>query len=188
MRLAVFASGTGSNLLAIHDAIIEGSLVGELVLVVVDNLEAPVIEKAKARGLHTFVVNPKQFDNKTEYEKTILNELIRLEVEFIALAGYMRLLTEVILDPYKGKVVNIHPSLLPKYKGKDAVGQALAAKETNFGVTIHYVDEGMDTGSIVAQRSFEDNSDDRTQIEARIHKIEHELYATTLREIWEGLK
>ena len=188
MRLAIFASGTGSNLLAIHDAILTGSLKAELVLVVVDRLDAPVIEKSHARGLHTLVLSPKNFNNKVEYEKVILEELVKQKVEFIALAGYMRLLTTTILNPYKGKIVNVHPSLLPKYKGKDAIGQAIAAKETTYGVTIHYVDEGMDTGTIISQKSFFDDSRDRTQIERKIHALEHELYARTLKEIWEGLK
>ena len=187
MRLAVFASGTGSNLLAIHDAILANKLTAQLVLVVVDRPMAPVIEKAQKRGLRTLVLNPKQFSSKKEYEEAILKELLLLDVEFIALAGYMRLLTSVILEPYHKKIVNIHPSLLPKYKGKDAVGQAIIAKETTYGVSIHYVDEGMDTGCIIAQKSFEDDSFDREQIETKIHAIEHELYAETLRKIWEDI-
>lgn len=188
-RIAVFASGTGSNFEAIHDSILKGNLDAEIVLLVVDQPKAAVIEKAKRRQVETLVLSPKEFPSKKDYETAILQRLQELKVEEIVLAGYMRLITDVLLTPYQNHIVNIHPSLLPDFKGKDAIGQAVAAGAKRMGVSIHYVDSGMDTGTIIAQESF-DVKEGMTleEIEHRIHAIEHVLYSNTLKKLWEGTK
>ena len=158
-KIAVFASGNGSNFQSIIDAVKKGELPVEVSLVVCDQPGAYVIERAKNENIPTYVFQPKNYPTKAAYEQEILKQLESNNIEFIALAGYMRLLGPTILEKYEGDIVNIHPSLLPAFPGKDAIGQALNAGVKQTGVTIHYVDEGMDTGQVIAQRavSIEDN-------------------------------
>lgn len=188
-RLAVFASGTGTNYEAIQRACEAGEINAAIELVVVDKAHAKVIDKALSKGIEVFVFDPKAYENKKAYETVILEKLREKDIEFIALAGYMRLFGEVLLNAYEGRIVNIHPSLLPAFKGKDAIGQAIAYGVKVMGVTIHYVDAGMDTGRIIAQQSF-DVADDMSHddIEANIHAIEHVLYPKTLKKLLEELK
>src|SRR5690625_2065866 len=124
IKAAIFASGTGSNFEAImnqHD-----NLGCKVVLLVCDNPSAPVIEKATLRGLETFVFNPKAYQTKADYELEIVRNLQELDVEWIFLAGYMRIVGKTLLAEYEGYMINVHPSLLPAFPGKDAIGQALA--------------------------------------------------------------
>ena len=180
-NLAVFASGTGTNFDAIQRAIENGELQAKIVVVVVDKLNALVIEKAKAKGIDVFAFNPKDYENKAAYEKVIISVLEKHNVEFIALAGYMRLFGPTLLEKYEGSVVNIHPALLPAFPGKDAIHQAISYGVKVMGGTIHYVDAGMDSGKIIAQRAFDvEESMSDEDIEARIHSIEHVLYKETL--------
>ena len=185
-KIAVFASGTGTNFDAIADAIEQGKLNTEITLVVVDKLQAPVIEKAKKRGIEVFAFNPKDYSCKAEYEKAIIAQCHSHNVDFIVLAGYMRLLANDLLSAYDQKIVNIHPALLPAFKGKDAIGQAIEYGVKVMGVTIHYVDASMDGGKIIAQRSFDvDPAWDHDEIEAHVHSIEHVLYPETLKVLLE---
>jgi phosphoribosylglycinamide formyltransferase 1 len=174
IRAAVFASGTGSNFEAIMR---NRNLACEIVVLICDKPGASVIEKASHRGVQTFVLNPKEFSTKEEYEMQILHVLQRLDVSWIFLAGYMRLIGPTLLHTYKGRIVNIHPSLLPAFPGKNAIGQALEAGVKVTGVTIHFVDEGMDTGPIIAQREIDIVKDDTEEtLQVRIQRVEHELY------------
>ena len=186
-KIAVFASGSGSNMLAIYDAIQSNKLEAEIAIVVVDKPDAKVIEKTNKHGIKTLICDFKLFDSKMEYERNILDELSELSIDLIVLAGYMRLISPVLLGVYKRRIINIHPSLLPKYKGKCAIEQAYEAKETVYGVTIHYVDEGMDTGEIIEQRSFEEFSRDIELIERRIHETEHNMYYEVIKKVLEEL-
>lgn len=180
-NLAVFASGTGTNFDAIADAIDNGELEAKIVLVVCDKLGAKVIEKAQKRGIEVFAFNPKDYENKAAYEAEIVSVCKEHGVEFIALAGYMRLFSDTLLAEYEGRCVNIHPALLPAFKGKNAIHQAIEYGVKVIGVTIHYVDSGMDSGKIIAQKAFEiEDGWDEEEIESRIHKIEHVLYKETL--------
>ena len=120
-------------------------------------------------------------------KQAILQELKELEVEWIVLAGYMRLIGDTLLTAYPNRIVNIHPSLLPSFPGKDAIGQALAHGVKVTGVTVHYVDAGMDTGPILAQQAVEVVEGDREKTEQRIHAVEHELYTKTLQQLF-GIK
>jgi phosphoribosylglycinamide formyltransferase-1 len=179
--IAVFASGSGSNFQAIIDAIQEGKLDVKVSLLVCDQPNAFVIERAKNAGIPSFVFQAKQYSGKEEYEKEIILELKKRDIEFVVLAGYMRLIGSVLLNEYQGRIVNIHPSLLPAFPGKDATGQAIRAGVKSSGVTIHYVDEGMDTGPIIAQESvaIEDNETSES-LQTKIHAIEHKLYPAVL--------
>ncbi|MBU8906393.1 phosphoribosylglycinamide formyltransferase [Desertibacillus haloalkaliphilus] len=185
-KIAVFASGTGSNFSAIIDAVHAGQLAVDVKVLICDRPHAKVIEKAKANGIPTFTFTPKQFEGKQAYEQEILRELKAKNVEFIALAGYMRLVGETLLKAYEGKIVNIHPSLLPAFPGKDAIGQAFQARVKVTGVTIHFVDEGMDTGPIIAQEAVKIDEQDKIEdVTKKIQTVEHQLYPKVLKELLE---
>lgn len=183
-KIAVFASGSGTNFQAIVDAVERGELEIDIALLVCDKPNAYVIERAKKANIPQFVFTAKDYESKEQYEQAILRQLQEKNIEFIVLAGYMRLIGKTLLDAFEGRIVNIHPSLLPAFPGKDAIGQALKAKVRVTGVTIHYVDEGMDTGPIIAQKAVEiDENESRESVEKKIHAIEHQLYPTVLRKL-----
>lgn len=185
-KIAIFASGTGTNFDAIADNIDSGILDAKIELLLVDQKKAKVIEKGLKRNIETLVLSPKDFESKAQYEQTILKRLKEKEVEWIILAGYMRIVASVLLDAYENRIINIHPSLLPDYRGLDAIGQAYNAHAPRMGVTIHYVDSGLDTGNIIAQEGFDvDPSWSKDECERRIHAIEHVLYTNTLKKLWE---
>lgn len=189
IKLAVFASGTGSNFEVIADAVQKGELNAELVLMVCDVVGAPVVEKARKRGIEVLEFNPKSYSCKAEYEAMIVDKLKEKQVDLIALAGYMRILRDTMLKEYEGRIVNIHPSLLPAFMGKDAIGQAIAYGVKVMGVTIHYVDSGMDSGKIIAQEAFKvEEGMNHEDIEKKIHSIEHQLYTKTLKKLIEEME
>lgn len=184
-KIAVFASGNGSNFQTIADAIKAGKLDAKIGLVVCDHEDAFVLERAKKENVETFIFLPKNYSNKEAFETEILEKLQEREIEFIVLAGYMRLIGPTLLQAYSHRMVNIHPSLLPAFPGKDAIGQAFQAKVKITGVTIHYVDEGMDTGPIIAQSAVPVLDDDtRETLQVRIQQTEHILYPTVLAELF----
>lgn len=183
-KIAVFASGNGSNFQAIADAIQNKELDAELVLVVTDRPQAFVVERAKKAEVTCFAFDSSDYDSKQVYEKILKEMLQNLEVEWIVLAGYMRLIGQELLVAFENRIVNIHPSVLPDFPGKDAIGQTIASGEEKAGVSVHFVDAGMDTGNIIAQQSFLVNGRDREAIEKEIHKIEHQLYPATLQRIF----
>jgi phosphoribosylglycinamide formyltransferase-1 len=183
-HLAVFASGTGSNFDAIQQAIEEGALDADITLVVSDVPTSAVIDKAKRKGLKTFVFNPQSYPNKRSFEIEIVEALQAAKADFIILAGYMRLVGPTLLHAYEGKIVNIHPSLLPSFKGLDAIGQAFDAGVKITGVTIHYVDEGMDTGRIIAQEAVKvADTYERDDLQRAIQAVEHQLYPATIQSL-----
>jgi len=180
-NIAVFASGSGTNFQAIMDSIQAGNLNAMISLLVCDHPDAYVLERAKAAGVPSFAFKAKDYDSKEAYEREIIAELKKQGVQFIVLAGYMRLIGPTLLKEYEGRIVNIHPSLLPAFQGKDAIGQAMRYGVRVSGVTIHYVDEGMDTGPIIAQQPvFIDPDDTKESFEAKIHAVEHKLYPAVL--------
>ncbi|MCH1624676.1 phosphoribosylglycinamide formyltransferase [Fredinandcohnia quinoae] len=186
-KIAVFASGSGTNFQAICDAIQHGKLDAEITLLVCDKPEAKVIERAKQVGIESFVFSPKSYPSKAFFELEIVEKLQEKQVELIALAGYMRLIGETLLGAFKNKIINIHPSLLPLFPGKDAIGQAYRAGVSRTGITIHFVDEGMDTGPIIAQKELAiEKNETLESIEHRIHKIEHEFYPQVLQSFIKG--
>lgn len=176
-KLAVFASGSGTNFQAILDAIEKGQLNAEVALLVCDKPNAFAIERAKKHNIEVFQFFAKNFENKQAFEKVILQQLKDLDVEWIFLAGYMRLIGETLLEAYEGRIVNIHPSLLPSFPGKDAIEQAYEAKVKVSGVTIHFVDAGMDTGPIIAQAPIYIETNDTVEdVRTKIQEVEHRLY------------
>jgi len=186
-RLAVFASGSGSNFQAIVDAVGNGNLDAEICLLVCDKPGAKVIERAEQASIETFVFSPKEFASKVEFETLISEKLIEKNVDLVVLAGYMRLIGETLLTSFENKIINIHPSLLPAFPGKDAIGQAFRAGVEVTGVTIHYVDAGMDTGPVIAQAKVKvDANDTIDSLTEKVHRIEHRFYPETLKSIIKG--
>ncbi len=187
MRLAVFASGSGSNFQAILTAIQKGEFDAELALLVCDRADAYALERAKKFQVPVFVFNPKDFQNKQAFEMEILKHLREASVDFLVLAGYMRLVGQTLLRAYENKIVNIHPSLLPAFPGKDAIEQAYRAKVKVTGVTVHYVDEGMDTGPIIDQHPiYIEEHDTIETLREKIQAVEHQLYPVVLKKILGG--
>lgn len=181
VRLAIFASGTGSNFEAIVHAEKNGGMPFTCALLVCDQPQAAVLVKADKAGVPSVVFEPKAFDDKAAFEQAIRAALEEHNIEFIALAGYMRLIGPTLLNSYEGKIVNIHPSLLPAFPGLNAVGQALQAGVKVTGVTIHYVDSGMDTGEIIAQQAVPvSDNDTEESLRKKIQAVEHTLYPETL--------
>lgn len=180
-NIAVFASGSGTNFQAIYDAIYSRELDANIALLVCDQPGAYVIERAEAAGIPSFVFKAKEYPSKEAYEKEMSTVLKNSGVEFIVLAGYMRLIGPTLLKEFEGHIVNIHPSLLPDFPGKDAIGQALAAKANWSGVTVHFVDEGMDTGPIIVQERVRlAENETMESLQQKIHSIEHKLYPSIL--------
>ncbi|NKE06003.1 phosphoribosylglycinamide formyltransferase [Mesobacillus selenatarsenatis] len=186
-KIAVFASGSGSNFQAIAVAAQAGMLNVEISLLVCDKPGAFAVDRAEMLGIPALVISPKSYPSKVAYETEILQKLAGLEIDMIVLAGYMRLIGPTLLEAYEGKIVNIHPSILPAFPGKDAIGQALAAGVEKTGVTIHYVDEGMDTGPIIASAAVKiAPGETRESLQKKIQRIEHSLYPEVLEELLNG--
>lgn len=190
-RIAVFASGEGTNFQAMVDAWQKGYFgateATTIELLVSDKPQAPVVQRAIQAGVDTYVFRPKEYSSREQYEIEIVAELERRRIDLIVLAGYMRLLTPTIVNPYMGRMINVHPSLLPAFPGKDALGQALAYGVKLTGITVHFVDNGMDTGPIVAQQAIEVQPHDTAETLAeRIHEIERKLYPQVVAQIAQG--
>ncbi|CAJ1316697.1 phosphoribosylglycinamide formyltransferase [Paenibacillus nuruki] len=190
-RIAVFASGEGTNFQAMVDAWQKGYFgaieATTIELLVSDKPQAPVVQRAIQAGVDTYVFRPKEYSSREQYEIEIVAELERRGIDLIVLAGYMRLLTPTIVNPYMGRMINVHPSLLPAFPGKDALGQALAYGVKLTGITVHFVDNGMDTGPIVAQQAIEVQPHDTAETLAeRIHEIERKLYPQVVAQIAQG--
>jgi phosphoribosylglycinamide formyltransferase-1 len=148
-----------------------------------------VVERAEAFGIETLVLSPKHFNSKADYEAAILDFLLEKEVQLIVLAGYMRLIGPTLLKPFASRILNIHPSLLPAFPGLHAIEKAYDARVKETGVTIHFVDEGMDTGPILAQETIELHPDETLDsLESKIHAIEHRLYPLTIQKVIQSLK
>lgn len=180
-NIAVFASGNGSNYQAIMEDIQEKKQNVQISVLVCDKAEAKVVERAADFDTRVHVFNPKSYEKKADYEREILAVLQDAGVEWIILAGYMRLIGETLLSSFEDRILNIHPSLLPAFPGKDAIGQALQAGVKVTGVTVHYVDSGMDTGKIIAQEPVRVNVEDTKEtLQQRIQQMEHQLYPETI--------
>jgi len=187
-KIAIFASGSGSNFESIVQAVQSGRLGGvEVALLVCDKPGAKVLERAERLGIEAFVFQPKAYANKAAFETEIVAELQRRDVSLVVLAGYMRLVGDTLLSGYEGRIINLHPSLLPAFTGKDAIGQALAYGVKITGVTVHVVDAGLDTGPIIAQIPVAVQENDTAEtLAARIHEVEHGLLVEVIGWVVEG--
>lgn len=180
-NLAIFASGNGGNFQILAEKAQNKSLSGDVVLLVTDRPSAYVVQRAEALGVPVLALSPKHFENKQAYEAAVLNELRAKKVDWLILAGYMRLIGTTLLNAYQERIVNIHPSLLPSFPGLNAIEQAFDKGVKVTGVTVHFVDEGMDTGPILAQEAVRiEASDSLEDLEEKIHAIEHRLYSIAI--------
>ncbi|KZT84659.1 phosphoribosylglycinamide formyltransferase [Lactiplantibacillus plantarum] len=180
-KIAVFASGNGTNFVALHQAIIERQLPVVIGLLVCDQPTAPVIDKARAANVPILIVDFHDYANKAAAEAIILTALQARQIELVLLAGYMRIIGPTLLNSYAHKIINIHPALLPKFPGRHGIEDAFAAGVTETGVTIHYIDAGIDTGQIIAQRVVPVAPDDTlASLATRIHDCEHQFYPDVL--------
>jgi len=187
-RLAIFLSGRGSNFEAIADAVADGRIPGaEIVGVISDVSDAPGLERARERGLSALAVARERFPSRKEHEAAIAEILDAAQPDLICLAGYMRLLSPDFVSRYRGRILNIHPSLLPKFPGLHPQRRALEEGETVSGCTVHWVDEGTDSGPIVLQKSVPILPGDTEEtLSARILEQEHAAYAEAIAKIFEG--
>ena len=182
-RLAVFASGSGSNYEAIAKACSEGVIDAEVVLLVCDKPGAYVLERAKRYGTECFAFNPKEYGSREAYETVLATMLDERGVDFVCLAGYMRIVGKVLLERYERRIVNIHPSLLPSFKGAHAIQDAVDYGVKLFGVTTHFVDETLDGGRIIDQAGVVYEGSDIEELTNIIHGIEHKLYVKTINKL-----
>jgi phosphoribosylglycinamide formyltransferase-1 len=175
-NIAVFASGNGTNFEAIANAINNGKIDAQIKILIVDRKKAFVINRAQKLGIPYVYVNALKFSTREEYETEILKILKSYNIELICLAGYMKIITNVLLDSYKDKIINIHPALLPSFKGANGIKDAFSYGCKVFGVTVHYVSSELDAGKIIAQSAFEYYGEDINELENKIHCTEHILY------------
>jgi phosphoribosylglycinamide formyltransferase-1 len=186
LKLGILGSGKGSNFRAIADAIAAGTLDAEVCIVLSDVEDAGILTLARERGFRAEFIAPGRFKTKLEPEaEARLVELLRgAGVEFVVLAGYMRMIKAPLLEAFSNRIINIHPSLLPAFPGLEAWTQALAAGAAETGCTVHYVDAGMDSGEIIAQRKVPVLPGDTPEtLHARIQEQEHQLYPEVIREL-----
>ncbi len=175
--IAVLVSGSGSNLQALIDARDSGRLSGELALVVSNRAEVRALERAEAAGIEPVVMEHRGFATREAFDGALSSLLESRGIGLVVLAGFMRLLGPAFVARWSGRLVNVHPSLLPEFPGSHALQDALAARVGRTGVTVHFVDAGTDTGPIIVQEAVEVRAgDDLSSLAKRIHAVEHRLY------------
>jgi len=188
VKIAVFVSGNGSNLQALMDAEDHGLIPeGKIVLVVSDKKDAYALKRAEERGIATFVLEKTGFSSREDYDKVILGRLREEGIDLVVLAGFMRILSSCFVHAYSDRILNIHPALLPDFKGASAIKDAYEARVKKTGVTVHFVTEELDSGPAILQEKVEVlNGDTLDSLEERIHRVEHRLYPEAVRLFTEG--
>jgi len=170
-------SGRGTNLQAIIEAVEEGKIAGEIKVVMSDNPDAYALKRAQQYHIDTRYIHFKEFKNREDYDKEIIKILKEKKIELVALAGYMRILSPYFIRTYKNKIINIHPALLPSFPGLHAQRQTLEYGAKVSGCTVHFVDEGVDSGPIILQKAVEVSDDDTEEsLAEKILKEEHQIY------------
>lgn len=191
-RIAVFISGGGSNLQSLIDASRTGRLYGDVVLVVSNNDDAYGLQRALKAGIDTFVYKVKNYESKEDAHADLMAFLENYRVDFIALAGYLKLLPPPVIKKFRNRITNIHPALLPRYGGKGMYGHhvheaVIAAGDAESGATVHLVDEIYDNGRILEQKKIPVRPDDTPDsLAARVLEIEHEIYPLALDKLIRG--
>lgn len=177
MNFAVFCSGQGTNLQAIIDAAKKNRIKAKLALVVCDDPQAYALKRARRAGIETAIVNPKRFPTREKLEAEIIRNLNKKGIRLIALAGFMRVLSDRFVRKYRNRILNIHPALLPSFKGAHAIRDALRYGVKVTGPTVHFVTEDVDSGPIILQEACGIKEDDNEKsLLARVHKLEHSIY------------
>lgn len=187
VNLGVLASGRGSNFQAILDAVEAGTLPATVKLLVVDNPDAYAIERAKKHGVESLILSPKEFPSKDAFFVRIAEELRTRQVDLVILAGFMRMVRKPLIDAFPNKIMNIHPALLPSFPGLHGQKQAVDYGVRISGCTVHFVDEGMDTGPVIIQAAVPVSPDDTEEtLSARILRLEHRIFPEAIRLYAEG--
>ena len=186
-KLAVLVSGNGSNLQSIIDSINIGEINASISLVISNIETAYALTRAKKENLNSAFLNHKNFSSRESFDQALSELLIEHEVDLIVLAGFMRILSNSFIEKFNRKIINIHPSLLPKYPGLNTHEKVINNKDKFHGVTIHLVDEGLDSGPIIAQARFVATKyKDIDGLITKVHSIEHKLYPMIIKMIVEG--
>ena len=187
MNIAVLCSGNGSNLQAIIDKVGDGYISAKISVVVSDNKDAFALKRATKAGIEVFVLDPKGYDTRESFDREVIKKLQKKNIDLVVLAGYMRLLSDNFIKEYKNRIINIHPSLLPSFKGTHGVKDALEYGVKVTGPTVHFVDEKLDHGPIILQKAIEVKDDDTEEsLLERVHKEEHKIYPEAIKLFAEG--
>ncbi|MDP3279336.1 MAG: phosphoribosylglycinamide formyltransferase [Deltaproteobacteria bacterium] len=187
LRIAALVSGSGSNLQAILDACAQGRIDGEVVLVLSNRTDAFALERARRAGVPTEVLDHKNFASREAFDSEIVDRLRTVRADTVVLAGFMRIVTPVLLSAFTDRVINVHPSLLPSFAGTHAQAQALAYGAKIAGCTVHFVDEGVDSGPIIAQAAVDVfDTDTEESLRDRILREEHRILPLALSWLAEG--
>lgn len=187
LKLGVLASGRGSNFQSIINAINSRRLIAEIVVLITDNTTAFAIERAKKHGIEYLVISPKEYSSGDDFFVKIAEELKKRDAGLVILAGFMRIVRKPLIDAFPNLMMNIHPALLPAFPGLHGQRQALEYGVKISGCTVHFVDEGMDTGPIIIQAAVPLLQDDTEEtLSERILKLEHEIYPEAIRLFSEG--
>jgi len=182
-KIVILASGNGTNFEAICKYFLKSSKIS-IIKLITDNKKAKVVERAKRFGINYEIIDYTTFKSKKEYNDYLFGCLKDLDFDLIVLAGYMRILPGYIVRYYANRIINIHPSLLPKYPGLRSIERAYNNKEEYTGITIHYVEEKVDTGRIILQKKLKvDKNWDLTKLEEEIHKLEHQYYPQVIEKL-----
>jgi phosphoribosylglycinamide formyltransferase-1 len=187
MNIAVLCSGNGTNLQAIIDAVRSGYIPARIALVVSDNKDAYALTRARDAGIETLILDKKDFRTREEFDREIVKHMRAKKVELVVLAGFMRLVSAYFVREFKNRIMNIHPALLPAFKGTHGIKDALDYGVKVTGPTVHFVDEELDHGPIILQRSVEirDGDTEETLLE-RVHEEEHRIYPEAVKLFAEG--
>ena len=185
-KVAVLISGNGSNLQALIDNFKEEESIVDINCVISNKKDAFGLERAARAAIDNYFVDHTKFKNRETFDQELIRVLDAYNPDLIVLAGFMRILSEVFVEKYLGKLINIHPSLLPKYPGLETHKKVIENKETRHGVTIHYVDKTLDGGPICAQSEIEVTTKNINDLQEQIHKIEHEIYPAVVQQIADG--
>jgi len=181
-NMAVLASGRGTNFEAIAKAVKRGYIRANLKLLITDKEEAPVREKAKRFKVKEVFIDPKNFKTRKDFDKEVVKLLRREKIDLVILAGFMRIITPYFVKAFKNRILNIHPALLPSFKGTEAIKRAYDYGVKVTGVTVHFVDEKVDHGPIILQEALKIKEKESLEsLEERIHKIEHRLYPKAIK-------
>lgn len=189
INIAIFASGSGTNFEEIMKHIEDGSLPVHCSCLIVDKKDAYAQERAKNHHIESYFVNPKEYAGKEAYETKILEILKEKDVDLIVLSGYMRFIGTVLLEAYPQRIINLHPAYLPEFPGAHSIQDAYEAKVSQTGVTVHYVDQGVDTGPVIQQRRVPiDPSWDLETLESHVHATEYDLFWQVIKEVAEKIE
>lgn len=184
LNLGILISGRGSNMLNLVNASQRGLINSKIKIVISNNKNSSGIDKAKRKNIKTKIINQKDYESKKDFENALTNTLKNQNVDLVCLAGFMSILSKKFLKEWHRKVINIHPSLLPSFRGKNAVKQALEQRVKTAGCSVHFVDEGIDTGEIISQEKVPVSSnDDEETLGKKILKKEHVLYIKVIKDL-----